>query len=237
MRSDAADADGEADQGHQTQRDHPNDEPRRQGAKRRRAGQRTEREALVVRPAVDHAIDEDGAADDRRGEPVAGQQRHERRRAEGQAAEQARIEERIAHAQPADDGHDRRRPRPPRGAPTVTVAGSRPRPGNLRRPDERQADQPGDEGDPEPERTRGIHPAGPARRLPAGRRRPGEGQRGDPDRDVEVEDPAPGRGEDRCQRVARSAPSAPERSRHGRAPGPPRRPPARPPCPGRSGRR
>ena len=48
---------------------------------------------------------------------------------------------------------------------------------------------------------RDIDPAGPARRLPAGRGRPGEGERDEADRDVEVEDPAPGRREERRRPV------------------------------------
>ena len=64
----AADAEREADERHQAERQDPDDEARDERPERRRAGQRPEREPLLVRAAVEHAIDEHGAADDRGGE-------------------------------------------------------------------------------------------------------------------------------------------------------------------------
>ena len=63
------------------------------------AGERAEREALLVGAAVEHAVDEDGAADDRGRERVAGEQRDEGRGRERQDPEQPRVEERVGAAQ------------------------------------------------------------------------------------------------------------------------------------------
>ena len=62
-----------------------------------------EREALLVRAAVQHPVDEHRGADDRRREAVAGERRDRGRRREPGDPEQARVEERVAHAQAADD--------------------------------------------------------------------------------------------------------------------------------------
>ena len=59
--------------------------PRSERPDRRRAGERAEGDPLDVRAAVEDPVDEDGAADDRRREAVAGQERDERRRGEGRA--------------------------------------------------------------------------------------------------------------------------------------------------------
>src|SRR5439155_25240746 len=65
-------------------------------------------EALIVRPAIQDAVDEYGTADDRGRERVAGEERDERRRGERGATEEARVEERLRSPKPADDRQDRR---------------------------------------------------------------------------------------------------------------------------------
>ena len=89
--------------------------PQRQGPDReaaderpdgRRRRQGAEREPLVVRAAVEDAVDEHRPADDRGREGEAGEQRDERGGAEGHAPEQPRIEERVGPAEAADDRED-----------------------------------------------------------------------------------------------------------------------------------
>ena len=76
--------------------------------------------------------------------------------------------------------------------------------------------QAGDEREPERRGPDDVDPARATRRLPVGRGRPGEGQRDDPDRDVEVEHPAPG---GRRGRPRSASPAA--RRRRARPPGGP----------------
>ena len=178
-------------EGHDAQWHDPDDETRRERPDRGRAGERPERQPLLVRAAVQDAIDEDRPADDRGREPVAGQQRDERGRRERQAPEEPRVEERIVHAQAADDGQDGREGRRPEQDDGDDDGVDR-RPGDVLRAQQGQAQQPGDQGQPVGRRPDDVHPTAAMWRLPVRRRRPRQDQRDDPDRDVEVEHPAPG---------------------------------------------
>ena len=98
----------ESDERHEAQRQDADGEPGDEGPDRRRAGERAQRQTLLVGPAVQHAIDEHRAADDRGRERVAGQQRDERGRRERPDREEPRVEERVADARG-------------RGRPQITV--------------------------------------------------------------------------------------------------------------------
>ena len=69
---------------------------------------RAERGALDVGPAVEDAVHEDRAAEDRRRERVPGEERDERRGREDTVAEETRVDERLRDAQPAHDREDAR---------------------------------------------------------------------------------------------------------------------------------
>ena len=195
------------------------DEARHERPDRGRPGQRAERQPLVVRAAVEDPVDEDRAADDRGREGIAGQQRDERGRAERDAPEQARVEERVGDAQAADDGRramaiaatPRSADRDRRGSrPSARRCSFEPR---RVRPSSPATSATPNEAAP----TTSTRPAA-ARRLPVRGGGPGEHQGDDPDRDVEVEDPAPGRREDRGRAACRAA-----RRRRAPPPGGPRR--------------
>ncbi len=84
----------------------------------------------------------------------------------------------------------------------VSVTGSRPVSGTLVAPNSVRAYEPGRERDPEERRPRQVDPAGAAWRVPVPRGRPADDQGHDADRHVDEEDPPPGRGEERLERLA-----------------------------------
>ena len=88
--------------------------------------------------------------------------------------------------------------------------------GDLGRADERQPDEPGQRARARTGRARRGRPDPAGAACPSRRGGPGEEQRHDPDRDVDVEDPAPGRREER-----RSTGVAEIRRRRARPPGGP----------------
>ena len=114
-REEAGDAEREPAERDEPERDDPDDEARRECPDRRRAGQRPERETLLVRAAVQDPVHEHRATDDRGRERIARQQRHERGRRERHAPEEARVEERVVRcAEPrttAATGRQRRQPK------------------------------------------------------------------------------------------------------------------------------
>ena len=187
-----ADRRDEPDQRHEAQRQDPDDEPGRERADRRRPRERAQRQALVVGAAVEHAIDEHRAADDRGGQRVARQRGDHGRRREAGVAEQPRVEERVADAQPAHDGGDARDHGDDRedggDHRRVEAAGLGLRAAAEQRQRTERPDQEGREQD----RADDVEAAWSPRRLPAAARGPGDDEGHDPDRDVDVEDPAPG---------------------------------------------
>ena len=178
------------------------------------------------------------AADDRGREGVAGQQRDERRGAERQAAEQPRLEERVGAYAGRDDGEAIVATTGDRARTSGTVAGSRSVPAISVVPMRVSPTSPLGEREPEQERARGCRSTRPARRVPAGGRGPGRGRSATiADRDVDVEDPAPGRRQERGERPV-AMPALDEGVlRRGRTPGSRPRRTARRPCPGTSARR
>ena len=206
------------------QRDQPRAERRGPASPNERADggrprQGAEGQPLFVRAAVQDAVDEDGPADDRRRERIAGQQRDERRGAErhpsGRAAH--RGTGRPSAGRPRWPG----RSRPPRPREhDGHVAGSSPS-RDVVAPRRVRPIRPAASAMPNSVAPgRSTRPAGAA--CPSRGGRPAEDDGDDPDRDVDVEDPAPGRREDRRGRAGH--PGRSEGSRGGRAPGsPPRR--------------
>ena len=192
--------------------------PESERAEGGRAGKGAEGEPLLVGSAVEDPVDEDRPADDRRRERVAGQQRDERGGGEGPDA---------GTAAGRGTGRATRSPRTTKimvrsaaaaSSPAVTATGSTPLPAISVVP---ISVSPTRAGEQRRARTR-THPTTstrPARRgvsqpADAG---PAEDQGDQPDRDVDEEDPAPGR-----------APTGPATSRRVRHPrGRPRHGPTR----------
>ena len=230
-RDQPGDRERQADEGHRRSERTRTAKPGAERADGRRAGERAEGQPLLVGPAVEDAVDEDGAADDRGRERVAGQQRHERRRARTSGRRTA-----------AGRGTGRATRSPRRTQTTVVTAAAASRNGGdpdrldraARRsiaPTSVSPTSPSSSARPNQSGAAHVEPPGSPRRVPAGRRRPAEEQGDQPDRDVEVEDPAPGRGEERVQRSG----AGPRRPRRGPTPRivAPRRT-ARRPCRGTS---
>ena len=186
-----ADAQPQPDERDPAQRQDAHGEPRYERTDRHRARQRPEGDPLLVRAAVEHPVDEDGAADDRRREGVAGEERDEGCGREGAGAEQPRIEERVRPAHADEDGERRCRSRR-RAAGAAGGVGRDPGSGRRGRVDPmRVSPSSGREADAEQRGADQVDTARPARRLPPGARRPREHDRDEPDRDVDVEDPPP----------------------------------------------
>ena len=200
IRESAAIAATMPDERGQPEPERPQREPRDERARGRRGGERPERDALQVGAAVQHPIDEHGAADDRRGETVARQERDEGRRRERAGPEPARVDERLPASTAEDHGggqrtdpdedEGRRGERRVDRQPVGRVAAG-----------DRDAEEERREADRGRDRTRQVEAALAPGRRPAGHRRPAQGEGGDPDRDVEVEDVPP-----RRPRAGRSAP-------------------------------
>ena len=81
----------------------PRQEARGKGAQGHGAGQRTEHHSLLLRAAVQDAIDEDRPADDCGGHPVAREERYQGRGAEDPVGEEPRVEEGVERAQAVPD--------------------------------------------------------------------------------------------------------------------------------------
>ena len=136
--------------------------PGHEGADRRRAGERPEREPLLVGPAVQHPVDEHRAADDRRREAVARSAPETSVADENDArAEQPRVEERVADPEAADDRQDAARRSRPRRGPRATSAGSRPRSSGSAGAEQRQGAERAERGTPRtgPRPARSTRPA------------------------------------------------------------------------------
>ena len=208
-RARPSDGGGEPDQRDEPVARDADREAGQQGAERGRAGQRPEGQALLVRAAVQHPVDEDRATDDRGREGIAGQQRDEGRGAERDVPEEADIQERIrAAAARSDDGQRRsRRTRSRRGRSRSARCGSRaPGVGRARRSSVRATSPVASA------RPKTAAPSRSMRPLRRGVSHPGDAaqarsMRADGDRDVDEEDPAPGRAEDGRDRWSRPRPA------------------------------
>ena len=175
-----------------------------QRPERGRAGQGTEGQALLVRPAVQDAIDEDRAADDRGRERIAGEQRHERGGRERPGSRNRRG---------SRNGSWTRRPRMTTIAVSDHGGGQQAdghggrldrAAGDLGRADQRQAHQAREQGATRtgPRRRRRPDPDGVACPSPPTAAQPRTSATS-PIGHVDVEDPAPGRREQVGQRLRR----------------------------------
>ena len=143
------------------------------------AGERAERQALLVGPAVEHAVDEHRAADDRRREAVARQRRDRRSPRRSRACRNSRGSRngsgtrspRTTRDDARDDGDHRE-------DGCDTSAGSRPpAPGLRAAAEQRQRAERPDEERREQHRADDVDPARPPRRLPAAARGPRDDER------------------------------------------------------------
>ena len=197
------------DQRHEPERDPADGEARHERADGGRGGEGAEHHLLLVRAAVEDPVDEDGR---RRRWPWRTRSPSAARRAP------PRRTRRWRNSRTSRNGSRRRSP-PMTVSPSPTTAiatrtaitvvvgtPSTSVPAGL--PSNVSADEPGPEPDGERDRSGQIHPGRVTRRLPAVARRPGEGERDDPDRDVDVEHPAPGRGQHVDGEPGRDPPAA-----------------------------
>ena len=187
-----------------------------------------------IRSAVQHPVDEHRAPDDRRGERIAGQQRDQRCGTERQAPEQPRLDERVRRAQSDQDERAPLRPTEIVARAIVTVVGSRPVSAISVVPIRVSPTRPVSRASPN-----SAAPTRSTRPLRRGVSQPGATAQARTsamiaDRDVDVEDPAPGRRHEVGQGPVGQIPHPPARPRHGPTTGSPRRRTARRPCRGTS---
>ena len=171
------------------EREPPPDEPARERADGRGAGQGAERELLGLRPPIEDPIHEHGRADDRGRERVAREQTEDDRRREGRLPELAQVEEGLGgRAAPPDaqgEGHERQ-------AREGREAGRAP--GQVGRA------RPGDRGQGRGEAHREERGTRPVDASPAARSvdadGPGVDEPEEAERHVQIKDPPPGRHEE-----------------------------------------
>ena len=175
-----------------------------------------EHDPLLVRAGEADAIDEGGHAHDGRGQCVAGQQADQDGAAEDRLREQAQVQERLLHAQHAQDGRAAGDERDDRGDGDD---------GNARLrfvADERDRQQARGESRAEEDGPDRVHARGTRLDIPLGRGCPHVDGSQQSQRDGDVEDPAPGRDEvvdrgatpdaDRGERIAQVEPAQDERT-------------------------